>query len=1023
MRKITLLLFALLLTTVGAWAQTVELKASTSTEKPEHMYLLVNGWNVLMDKGTGDVRDSEAPGRFAFFAVEGKDDTYKIMSVDADQNKWLSYPETPSNSTKVSLVASQDDAKEWKITSSNILGTTSGYIFQPYSTNGSVAGQYMNWYGGVATAKDAVLFHTGSATGDRGSGWKLVIAPTSGRKYYLQDKHDVFVSLDDVNSSTASSTNATLVSTPKAFKIDVTEDGEWKISNESNAYLGANKWDAEVGASQSDFSWTVEVRNDGKLGSASSEVYYVLKQAKDKNTSGNYLNWRGYLGCDEHSAGNILFCNQGNSGTNSGTYSLNEKALRLRLIDGEVTYVDVTIKVKNESDTKVQYETTVPRLKVGESITLSDYLPTFSFISYNNVSEPVTVDAGTTEYVVTYSVDTEAETKVPFATSYEDLISKNKWVSFMTWNGRMYVYDENSVGNVYSGSSSTPTSTITKYPCIDKATFTRLNGDFFWGFIRADRFSPVYIVNKGAEGVEENGYNATDATKYLYLTSNGNDQPLLFEAKEGNSTTAGWTTKEWVIEKGKISGGTQYFGIRANGTNLYINNNAGKGFMTTLNENTTKDNGSNIKFTDELITYNIMKDRALKAPFNAVHSLNVEARSAVREISDESVAAYKAVIDNINAVGNETGYIQFDENKYYYLRNYTPETADAPVYVLGSENGTAACAFTVTEGAGDADNAMTYSNINAIWKITPNGDGQQPSTGGYTGASRALPRRLTHINSSKQLTAVTADANNRLKLVESGADYYFIDLGAGQHFMKNVAYKGNGDQSKSPTISCNNGTLGQSAAAHYKNSRDAWYGIPVSSIKVTITDAGYATIYLPFGVTLPTGESANKLEAYAVTAAGDGVATLTKVESIPANEGVILKGTAGTTYTLTIDDTVNAWEEGYNKLSGSNLHENIDAEAYVLSKQNNVVGLYKADKSSGTWLNNDNKAYLLASAVTDAEAGARFLSFNFDTVTGLDVIKGTESASSESVVYDLSGRRVRNAQKGLYIVNGKKVVK
>ena len=34
----------------------------------------------------------------------------------------------------------------------------------------------------------------------------------------------------------------------------------------------------------------------------------------------------------------------------------------------------------------------------------------------------------------------------------------------------------------------------------------------------------------------------------------------------------------------------------------------------------------------------------------------------------------------------------------------------------------------------------------------------------------------------------------------------------------------------------------------------------------------------------------------------------------------------------------------------------------------------------------------------------------------------TENTSEEKVIYDLSGRRVVNPQKGLYIVNGKKVL-
>lgn len=64
-----------------------------------------------------------------------------------------------------------------------------------------------------------------------------------------------------------------------------------------------------------------------------------------------------------------------------------------------------------------------------------------------------------------------------------------------------------------------------------------------------------------------------------------------------------------------------------------------------------------------------------------------------------------------------------------------------------------------------------------------------------------------------------------------------------------------------------------------------------------------------------------------------------------------------------------------------------------------------------------NKAYLLAS---DVPATSRDLDLNIgDDVTGIKNVKvGTE----DNIYYDLSGRRVLYPTKGLYIVNGKKVV-
>ena len=46
---------------------------------------------------------------------------------------------------------------------------------------------------------------------------------------------------------------------------------------------------------------------------------------------------------------------------------------------------------------------------------------------------------------------------------------------------------------------------------------------------------------------------------------------------------------------------------------------------------------------------------------------------------------------------------------------------------------------------------------------------------------------------------------------------------------------------------------------------------------------------------------------------------------------------------------------------------------------------------------------------------------NFDT-TGIDELKG-ENENVKTAVYELSGRRVQKAQKGIFIQNGKKIVK
>ena len=212
-----------------------------------------------------------------------------------------------------------------------------------------------------------------------------------------------------------------------------------------------------------------------------------------------------------------------------------------------------------------------------------------------------------------------------------------------------------------------------------------------------------------------------------------------------------------------------------------------------------------------------------------------------------------------------------------------------------------------------------------------------------------------------------------------------------------------------------------------KDANAAWTFEPVEALPVEVSAAGYATLYAPVALTLADG-----VEAYYVSAKSATSATMTQVTGvIPANTAVVLKAAKGT-YNLAVASEADAISG--NLLTGTLGSEFVAADAYVLSKQEEGVGFYKAklnistntendgaegeeDDTYEAFLNNGFKAYLPASSVS----GARFISFDFGTETAIENIEGAEVENA--VVYDLSGRRVQKAQKGLYIVNGKKVVK
>ena len=193
---------------------------------------------------------------------------------------------------------------------------------------------------------------------------------------------------------------------------------------------------------------------------------------------------------------------------------------------------------------------------------------------------------------------------------------------------------------------------------------------------------------------------------------------------------------------------------------------------------------------------------------------------------------------------------------------------------------------------------------------------------------------------------------------------------------------------------------------------------------VNISDAGYSTFFAHAEVAIP-----ENVKAYYVTAEGinGNYATLTQIENIiPANTAVIIEGAEGQ-YTFNVSETGATAVSG-NLLKGTAVNSNITEEAYVLSN-NGGVGLYKAQttnvSTSGgdlkVFLNNAGKAYLPASAVPAAANGAANFSFRFEGgTTGISEVKGENG--EVKAIFDLTGRQVNAVERGIYIINGKKVL-
>ena len=184
--------------------------------------------------------------------------------------------------------------------------------------------------------------------------------------------------------------------------------------------------------------------------------------------------------------------------------------------------------------------------------------------------------------------------------------------------------------------------------------------------------------------------------------------------------------------------------------------------------------------------------------------------------------------------------------------------------------------------------------------------------------------------------------------------------------------------------------------------------------ELNVGDAGYATLYLGFNAAIPAN-----VEAYVVSEISNGYAMLEQVTGVlPAEEAVIVKAAKGNYGFVQSSEALAAVES--NLLKGTLEDTNIYGNAYVLGFVDGEAGLYKAELNQEgglAFLNNANKAYLPA---PEGSQEAASYSFRFPGTTGVEEVK-IENVN-ENAIYDLQGRKVLKAVKGVYIINGNKVL-
>ncbi len=197
----------------------------------------------------------------------------------------------------------------------------------------------------------------------------------------------------------------------------------------------------------------------------------------------------------------------------------------------------------------------------------------------------------------------------------------------------------------------------------------------------------------------------------------------------------------------------------------------------------------------------------------------------------------------------------------------------------------------------------------------------------------------------------------------------------------------------------------------------------------------YATLYLPYAVTVPDG-----VTAYIAHTVEGKVIQLTDLQGvIPAKTPVVLKRESvltadGYVFEYTTDETkvdltgVNNVLTGYfieTLVEGRDgfryymlMKYNTSEKFYWILKEYDSTGKLYTDGEDHTHIKcSGNKAFL---EMSESQASSSF-SFQFTGTTGIDGVDA-EGGNAESI-YDLQGRKiVEITEKGVYIINGNKVV-
>gem|GEM_PF-4402354 len=493
--------------------------------------------------------------------------------------------------------------------------------------------------------------------------------------------------------------------------------------------------------------------------------------------------------------------------------------------------------------------------------------------------------------------------------------------------------------------------------------------------------------------------NSDDGTFYIYFPYVGEGEYLPQVAQGSDQTDPYTTVAESSAYGYTVSDVTDTNGkaiavlFQVGTTSMWVNSYAKKGYLSGNNGN-----GAYSRWSFKAITWTE----------NEKTDYSEELKAAVGNYFTTNVGSYYAMSQTYYNTNKSTydGYLEKGCTKDEYTAMKAAVEADVAKNVPATgyyriynnqENGRYLGAALNTNGDGQWLVYTTNTDYSSVIYLEKNEDGTYNirANGLYAGTK-------------------SSDSDNNTVALGGTATKYAITAGApgvvriGVSTITDVGNKG--------FINAANAQIRLWGANYDTNGLSFWRIKDAAGDKFSVTmntvdnSNYYATLYIPFTATTDVTASTisvNKDEE------GNYTADPTDIKTICTGQGVLLSGTSATaTLTVASSDQTSS-SESANALVGTYVDVKSTEDTYVFSAVDNKVGFY--NYTSGSTLG-AYKAYMPKSVASDA----RGIILNVGETTG---INAAQKAVENGKVYDLQGREVKTMHRGIYIINGKKVVK